>query len=79
MSLDAAFDMPAGETSIIPASRASKDSSGRVLLAIRPDHPQAQEIAGAIAPLTSAGSAEELTRVQYDAMRPQVQPFRPPQ
>jgi hypothetical protein len=79
LSLDAAFGMPAGETTITPVGRAIKDSGGRVLLAIRTEHCQIPEIASAIASLTSSGDAEELTRAQYDALKPQIQPFRPPQ
>ena len=69
--LDAAYQVPAGETSITPADQAPIDDEGRCYVAVREEHCEQEPWLSGIQQAIAMG-AEEVTGEQYQAVLPQA-------
>ena len=70
--LDAAYQVPAGETSITPADQAPTDANGLCYVAVRDEHCATEPWLSGIQQALAAG-AEEVTEADYQAVLPQAE------
>ena len=70
--LDAAYQVPAGETSIPPAAQAPTDANGLCYVAVRDEHCATEPWLTGIAQALQAG-AEEVSEAEYMAVLPQAE------
>ena len=68
--LDAAYQVPAGETSIPPADQAPTDENGLRYVAVRDEHCATEPWLTGIQQALQAG-AEEVSEADYQAVLPQ--------
>lgn len=69
-ALDAALQLPAGETTYEPLASARKNAAGQVLLATGEAYAEQADVAAAIARLTASGDLTGLTQEQWQAALP---------
>lgn len=65
LGLDAAWGHVPPVTCIDPAAVAPRDTSGRILLAVRPEFCEYAEVAELLPGLLSTGVVEEVTAAEY--------------
>ena len=72
LSLDAAWGLPSQgqETCFVPASRAVRDSAGRLLLAVRDEFIALESVATVLPSLLASGAVEEIDEAAYRASLP---------
>ena len=68
--LDAAYQVPAGETSITPAAEAPQDAQGRCYVAVRDEHCEQEPWLTGVS-LALANGAEEVSEEAYQSILPQ--------
>jgi len=71
IALDAAFNVPEGETVYEPLATAPRAADGRVLLAVRDAHAAMEPFASAIIAMLAGEHAEEVTEAEYHSIPPQ--------